>query len=353
MKVYGDNVMKIRQGLALDDVLLVPQFSSIESRKDINLSVDFGKGVLLSIPIISANMKSITEWKLAQTIAMLGGMGIIHRFNTIAEQAMQYTKATSGFPELVNKIGISIGAKDEDYDRADELLGKYGCNICVVDIANGFSSLAGEITKYVHNTFPDVLLISGNVATLNGAKYLYECGADVIKVNIGSGSICSTRVMTGNGIPTITALNDVHEWRQAKKLELKQYPFKMIADGGAKNPGDITKCLCFGDGVMLGNLLSGTDETPTETIVIDGVNYKEYNGSSTLKTRNVEGVKSLVKAKGPLKNIIEQICDGIRSGCSYQGVDNLEDLKDNPEFIQITSAGWNESKPHSVMVVDT
>lgn len=339
--------MKIKQGYSYDDLLLVPKYSEVESRSDVDLSVDLGKGIFLEIPIISANMKDVSGWKMCREMALLGGMGLLHRFCSIQEQCEEYYKATQGIEELRNKIGISVGVKDEEFDRVDELLGKYHAKICCLDIAYGFSSLSQIMCKYISEKYPDVLLIAGNVATPEGAAFLAENGADVIKLNIGNGSSCSTRIQTGNGVPSMTCISEAYDWKIKNNKNVK-----FIADGGIKNFGDVCKALCFTDCVMIGSMIAGTDETPNNPIVIDGKYYKQYNGSSTLKTKNVEGVKGFMPYIGPVKDIINNLCDALRSGCSYQGVFNLDDLKKNPEFVSISSAGIQESYPHSLTIVN-
>lgn len=361
--------MNIKEAYTYDDVLLVPQYSSLVSRKDVDLSVDLGKGVVLKTPIVSANMSDVTEWKMAEKISALGGLSIIHRFNTIEEQVMQFSKAYN--EDLYNRvhmdilsgeqinIGCAVGIQEEDKKRVEELV-KVGCQIICVDVAHAHHEKTGEFVSWVSANFPDVLLIAGNVATREGAEFLASYGADVIKVGIGGGSICTTRVETGNGVPNLTALDEIHSIRKDKfesyhggfytqKIKSK-HQFKIIADGGIRKAGDMVKALCFADAVMVGNLLAGTDETPGEKVNVNGVLYKAYNGSSTHKTDHVEGVKAYVPYKGPVANVIKSLEDGLRSGCSYQGARNLQELKENPQFVKVTNAGLIESRHHDVVV---
>ena len=204
---------------------------------------------------------------------------------------------------------------------------------------------------YISKNAPQVLLIAGNVATSTAAYDLASAGADVIKVNVGSGSACTTRIQTGNGVPAVTALDDVYSLiKNVEKNETKGYSFKIIADGGIQTSGHLTIAMCFSHAVMLGNLLAGTDEAPNDKIEFGGKIYKKYAGSSTHKTKNVEGVAGLVPYRGPLANVIDDLMQGLRSGCSYQGAHNLEELRKDPRFVSITSAGYNESKPHSMVL---
>lgn len=329
--------MNIIDGLSYDDILLIPKYSEVQSRSLVDTSVDLGKNIKLKIPIITANMKNICEEDMANAISSLGGLGILHRFCSIEEQISIFRKCQN--PDLT---GASLGIQEEDKERAEKLA-EAGCKIFCLDVAHAHNKFVGEMTNYLAKTYPSNLLIAGNVATGEGANFLYEKGADVVKVNIGSGSICSTRIETGNGVPTITALDSVAKVARGK--------YKVIADGGITSAGNLSKSLCFADAAMLGSLLAGTDETPGSIIYEDGRTYKRYDGSSTFKNSNIEGVQSLVPTKGPVKNIVQKLLDGLRSSLSYQGVDNLNDLKKDPQFVKITSAGLKESHPHSVRVI--
>lgn len=341
--------MKIRKGYTFDDVLLVPVYSKVKSRKDIDLSVLLKKGVNLNIPIISANMKNVTGYAMAQTMLSQGGMPILHRFFDSDEAYLaEYQKVQQWAAEaperLCDNLGVSVGVSNTQ----KELVGKFydiGCRIFCIDVAHGNSEQCISMTRWIHLNYPKALLISGNVATADGASRLESAGADVIKLNIGNGSLCTTRIETGNGVPTLTAISDVAEWRSKNNSKVK-----LICDGGMRRAGDIVKALCFTDCVMLGNILAGTDEAPGDIIEKDGIKYKKYVGSSTLKVNHIEGVEALVECKGPVAGVIEHLLDGIRSGCSYQGVDHVSWLQDVPEFIEISNSGLIESHPHDVTV---
>jgi len=343
--------MQIKKSYTYDDLLLVPKFSDIDSRADIDLSSNLG-GIDMKIPIISANMKNISGHTMTRAIAQLGGVGILHRFMPIKDQCNEFALATQGIESLRKRIGCSVGVKDDDYDRLDELVGKFGCEIICVDVAHGHHENCGIMVKFIKERFPHVKIIAGNVATAQGAKYLWENGADIIKCGIGGGSLCTTRIETGNGVPNITALESIHNFREEVRLskKLDSWPFGLIADGGIRRAGDIVKALCFADAVMLGNILAGSDEAPGEIVTINGATYKQYNGSSTHKSNHVEGIMAYVPMKGPIKPIIEKLIEGIRSGCSYQGVDNLIDLKECPEFVEVSNAGIIENNPHDVII---
>lgn len=343
----------IREGLTFDDVLLVPQHSTIESRSQVDISVQWG-GLKYNHPIIPANMKTITGLEMAREIKKSGGLAIIHRFMPIREQMDIFTELTHSIEDCKN-IAMSVGVKDEDRITTS-LFHNLGVRVICVDVAHGDSQLCVNMVSWIKATYPDIFVIAGNVATGSGARRLWEAGANVVKVGVGPGSLCTTRIETGNGVPQLTALMDVQEVQRELLLRDKArgnnskrtYPF--ISDGGIKSAGDIVKCLCFADMVMIGNLFAGCEETPGEVRIIDGISYKEYVGSSTHKTSHVEGVAALVPSKGSYKHLLTRLLEGLRSGCSYQGAHNLDELKDNPTFIKITNAGLKESHPHDVIL---
>lgn len=331
--------MKIRQGFTFDDVLLVPQHSDIPSRGTISIETDLGKDIHLSIPVISANMKDVTEVDMAKAIASFGGLPILHRFAPIDYQL----KMLNDTHPLM--VGCSVGIKEHDYDNALAFIDK-GCSILCVDVAHGDHALSLKIVEKIAKNYPGILLIAGNVATAGGAKRLYDSGANVIKVGMGPGSLCTTRIETGNGVPQMTALEDVYNESFGIGNSRK---FKIIADGGIRSAGDIVKALCFSDAVMLGSLLAGTDETPgaVDLDASTGQRFKQYAGSSTHKANRVEGVVRRVHCKGPVKPIITKLMEGVQSGLSYQGCRNLNELRENPEFVLLSAAGLVESHPHS------
>lgn len=344
-------MLKITPAYSFDDVLLVPRWSPVPTRGAIDLSVDLGKHLQLKIPVVAANMKHVAEVQMADALGALGGLTILHRFCSIEEQVAMYQACQ--YPQYV---GAAIGVKPEDMDRAQQLV-KAGCLTICVDVAHGDSWQARKMVEWLRANWDQIIIIAGNVATAQGALNLAEVGADVIKTGVGSGSICSTRIETGNGVPSITALSNVftqacqgvHSQYNACYKKSSERGFKIIADGGITTAGNLGKALCFSDAVMLGSLLAGTPEAPGETFEKNGQRYKRFDGSSTFKHKNVEGVKAAVKVKPPVVEVIERLMDGLRSCCSYQGVYDLEDLKRNPEFVQISQAGLRESHPHSVL----
>lgn len=329
--------MNITEGLTFDDVLLIPKYSEIKSRKDVDLSIKIDD-FKFSIPIVNANMKHIASFDLLKAIVDLGGLALMHRFED--NQIELFTKGLEVNKNWANFCGASVGVKKEDYKLVDELAA-IGVRIICIDIAHADSEIACKMTEYIAKTYPTILLISGNVSTTSGANRLYDHGAKVIKVGQGSGSLCSTRIMTGNGVCQLSAIEECYN----NAFNSGNRKYYVISDGGIKNSGDICKALCFSDMVMIGSLFAGCEETQTETITINGESFKAYEGSSTFKTNNIEGIKTLVKTKGLIKNIIQMLMENIQSGCSYQGVNNLEDLKKDPMFIKISNAGIIESHP--------
>lgn len=346
----------IREGLTFDDVLLVPQYSDVKSRStDVDISVKWG-ALQFNHPIIPANMKTITGMNMAHTVIESGGLAILHRFMSIEEQINIAEDIVDIFG--ANKFAVSVGIKSIDKENIDKFIDT-GIKIFCIDVAHGDTNQCAEMTNWIREKYPnDSFVISGNVATGEAARRLWQAGANVVKVGVGPGSLCTTRIETGNGVPQLTALMDVSRV-QKELLELnktrdkesnthRQYPF--IADGGIKNAGDIVKALCFADMVMVGNIFAGCEETPGKVLTLDGIPHKEYVGSSTHKTNHIEGVSALVPCKGKFDDILTKLTEGLRSGCSYQGAHNLTELKDNPEFIRITSAGLKESHPHDVII---
>jgi len=348
-------MLNITEGLSYDDVLLVPQYSEVETRSPdrVSLSVKLPKiGTELKHPIIPANMKTVFGEEMAEAVYLSGGLGFLHRFMSIEEQKSIFVKLDSKFAttdDFSNHIGFSVGVKKEDYENVPGLI-DFGAKIICIDIAHGDSKLCVDMCEFVSAEYPGVLLVAGNVCTKDGAKRLWEAGADIIKAGVGPGSICSTRIETAAGMPQLTALMETVLARKELVNSGKINDQKLIiADGGIKNSGDCVKGLCFADLVMAGNLFAGTEEAPGTKITKDGILYKEYAGSSTHKSSHIEGVTTFVPYKGMYANVLDKLLQGIRSGCSYQGVDNLIDLKENPQFVKISSAGYRESIPHGIL----
>jgi len=475
--------LEIREGLTFDDVLLVPKFSDISSRSQTNLSTKLSRNISLNIPLISANMDTVTEASMAVVMAREGGIGIIHRFLTIEEEVNQvlkvkrsgsvmienpYTiqpeqtiqnafnlmdeKGVSGLlvtnadstlagilterdvlfessnssklvMELMTKdvitahvgidmeqaklvlknnrieklplvdennhvkglitsqdiadlekypdalkdkkgrplVGAAVGVKGDFMERTEALI-EAGTDVLVVDIAHGHSENAINTVKNIKKAFPDCELIAGNVATSKGTEDLIKAGVDAVKVGVGSGSICITRVITGSGVPQLTAVLD------CAKIG-KKHDIPIISDGGTRTSGDATKALAAGaSSIMVGSILGGTDESPGSTITKNGKRFKIYRGMASLgasigrKSKETgtfdltedlndyvaEGVEAMVPYKGSVTDLIVQITGGIRSGLSYCGAHNISQMHENAEFIKMSGAGFAESQPHDV-----
>ncbi len=479
-------ILYFKEGLTFDDVLLVPKKSPIVSRAQTKLKTRLSFNVSLNIPIISANMDSVTESRMAIALAREGGIGIIHRFMAIHEQVEQVLKVKrsesvvieqpytiqpdsnirqanalmiengiSGLlvkdrenklcgiltrrdtifernldtlvsdlmtrdvvyakvgttidqaKEILHKnkieklpvinengeihglitgkdilkmeefpnaskdkkgrllVGAAVGVKGDYLERTEELLNN-GADVIVVDIAHGHSDNAINTVKLIKKAFPACELIAGNVATGKGVEDLIKAGVDAVKVGVCSGSICITRIVTGSGVPQLTAIID--SVKMAKK-----YDIPVISDGGTRTSGDMTKALAAGAStVMVGSLFGGTDESPGKTLVKNGKKYKMYRGMASfyaslgrryrenpesnsdeddLNDYVAEGVEAMVPYKGSVIEIIRQLVGGVRSGLSYCGANTIPEMQENAEFIKITLAGYKESHPHDVDVI--
>lgn len=335
--------MKISKAYCFDDILIKPKYSDVSSRKEIDLSIQFDKKNMLNIPIISSPMDTVTEVDMAYMLSSLGGLGIIHRYNSINDQAQIVSCARKAGAQ---NIGAAVGVGDDVIKRTRTLI-ESGANVICVDIAHGHHSLMRHTLKTIRNTFGyDIHIMAGNVATLEGFNNLADWGASSVRVGVGGGSICSTRIQTGHGIPTFQSILDCAESDRDAIL---------IADGGIRNSGDIVKCIAAGaDAVMLGSLLAGTDESPGEVKYINGEKIKTYRGMASKDAQlnwrghyaSVEGVTSFVKCQGPLENKIGDLLRGIRSGLSYSGCRSITEFQARAEFITQTPLGQIESGTH-------
>src|SRR3989344_174365 len=467
------------EGLAYDDVLLVPKYSEIASRKDVSTETFFSRHIKLQIPLVSSLMDTVTESRMAILMAQLGGLGLIHRFmstedevyevlkvkryegliidepytigaeNTLkeAKEAMLENGVTSllvvdsgkhlqgilthrdymyqknndllvkdlmterskmtvaavgttfeqakqilgqakfeklplvdannvvkglisskdiekhaAFPWATKddrgrlRVGAAIGAKD-DLERAKALIDA-GCDVLVIDVANGHAKHVMETVRRIRDYFGDVELVAGNVATAEGMKDLIKWGVDGVRVGIGPGGFCTTRIVAGVGVPLLTSLIDCAKVAEGTGVTV-------IADGGTRYPGDVSKALAAGaDCLMLGTLLTGTDESPGMTVMKNGKKYKigrgmasfganysrrslDKNGAAGAEDYVAEGVETLSPYKGSAKDVIHQLVGGLRSGMSYCNARTVSELRNNATFIRITSAGWRESNPHA------
>jgi IMP dehydrogenase len=473
-------------GLTFDDVLLVPHRSAIRSRKDVSTDSWLVPGICLSIPIVSSNMDTVTETQMAVAMAQLGGIGILHRFMTIEQQAdcvrrvkrsesiivespltispetsleqarlrmaevevgglvvvdsenhllgmvtsrdvllaprgdlplsqvmtprerlvtasldetleearsklhehriekLPLVDANDHLTGLITaqdiikiqnhpnatkdsrgrlRVGAAVGARPDDMERAASCV-EAGSDVLVVDIAHGHSEHVIRMVQSLKRRFPHIPVIAGNVATAQGVRDLAEAGAEAVKVGVGSGSICTTRIVTGFGVPQLSAISDC-------AVAGRELSVPIIADGGIRNSGDMTKALAAGAStIMVGGILAGTDESPGAPVIRNGRRYKIVRGMASLSANMdrrrlekgeleieewgevvPEGVEAIVPYKGAAADIIYQFVGGLRSGLSYAGACSIEELWQTAEFIRITPSGMEESQAHNVELI--
>ena len=341
----------MKTALSFDDVLLVPGYNNIGSRSDVSLETDVA-GVSLHLPIIAANMPSVCEYYMADALGAAGGIGIIHRMQPILDQCNQAAM------NAMFKTGGAIGIGEDWKERAESLMGAMVQLICL-DVAHGHQERVMEVALEFLDSYDSPLII-GNIATAAAATDFANQISPVdhsrvaLKVGVGGGSVCTTRIKTGFGMPTLQSVMDVYE-----ALDELDSDISIIADGGLKSSGDIVKALAAGaDAVMLGSLLAGTKEAPGDVIKDDktGLKYKVYRGAASYgakaahfgEAEYVEGAERLIPYKGAVIKTLNSLADGIKSGLTYCGVDNISDLQEEAEFVRITEAGFKESMPHGI-----
>jgi len=349
--------MDIKQGLTFDDVLLVPQKSDILP-KDTDTSTKLGK-LNLDMPLMSSPMDTVTESNMATSLGKAGGLGVIHKNMSPKKQAEEVKKVKE--KNLFVAAAVSVG--DPAFKRAEELV-KADVDVLIVDSAHGHSQGVLDMVTRLKKAFPNTLIVGGNIATAEATRDLIKAGADAVKVGIGPGSICTTRVVAGIGVPQLTAIQNCAP--EAKKANIP-----LIADGGIKYSGDIVKALAAGaDLVMMGGTLAGTDEAPGDIIEEKGLKYKVYRGMGSMEamqkgskdrylqesikeTKKLvpEGIVGRIAYKGPVSDLIYQLVGGLRAGLGYCGSKNISELHKKAEFVQISPAGLAESHPHSLVRV--
>lgn len=370
----------VGQGITFDDVLILPGYSGF-SRQDISLKTKLTKKIELDIPLISSPMDTVTEAKMAIAIGRLGGIGIIHRNLTVKDQANEVKKVVDkGF-----KVGAAVGT-GLGYESRVLALIKAGVTVVVVDSAHGFTRAIIDAVKSIKKKFPDLQVVAGNIATYEAAEALIKAGVDGLRVGMGPGAICTTRLVSGMGVPQITALFEVSQ--AAKKTKVP-----VIADGGIKYSGDMVKAFVAGaDTVMMGSFFASCEESPGEIfkfkankvparfkdILKDNKKFylfKEYRGMGSegsmkkgakVKSEDefhgksykdrvlvAEGVEGLVPVRGDVKTLVEQAVGGIKSGMYYAGAINIDELKKKTKFIKITQASLAESHPHDIFVTNS
>ncbi len=338
----------IGKGYSFDDVLIVPKYNKVISRKDVDFKTKVTRNHGLDIPLIAANMDTVCESEMAIAIGKLGGLGVIHRFITIEKQAKDVEKIKKH--NLIAAAAIGI----KDFKERAKALAKSGVNILVIDIAHGHSKYAGKTLDYLKENYPKIDIMVGNIATKDAAEYFLSKGADAIKVGVGPGSLCTTRLMAGAGVPQITAIMDVYE---ATKGEIP-----ICADGGIRRPADVVKALGAGaNTAMMGFVFAGTEEAPEKITEKNGKKFKLYRGSASYDASlkkaeidgkkdkeviSIEGEQTLVKYKGTIKPILKKFLGGLASGMTYIGAKEMKNIIGKADFVQLTAAGRKESIAH-------
>jgi IMP dehydrogenase len=347
MKIYN------KRSLCFDDILLVPQRSDVESRHKVDLSMSIGFGerkIDLSLPVIASPMDTVCDFEMAIVMSNAGGLGILHRY--MPERLL--VEKTQRLYDAGYNFGVSVGATNGYIKTAEELY-KAGARIILVDIANGHSHYAINAVKNIRKQFPnDLHVMAGNVATAEGFAKLAEAGADSVRVGIGGGSVCTTRIVSGHGVPTLSSVMDITDYMMFADRET----CSIIADGGIRNSGDMIKSFAAGaDAVMVGSMFAGTDESPGEILVDhDDHKVKVFRGMASAAAQEdsqgrvsvAEGVSTTVSYKGSMAHTLDQIRGGLGSGCSYSGTSKLSSLYDKSEYVEITPMSAQESKPHAL-----
>ncbi|MEI6866972.1 MAG: IMP dehydrogenase [Actinomycetes bacterium] len=348
-------------GLTYDDVLLLPDASDVVP-SEVLTETRLTRKITLKVPLISSAMDTVTEARMAIAMAKAGGIGIVHRNLPIEDQVKHVIEA-----KRAGLVGAAVGVGDDGFARAAALI-EAGVDVVVVDTAHGHHRAVLDAIARIKKDFPQIEIIGGNVATRSGAQALINAGVDAVKVGVGPGSICTTRVVAGVGVPQVTAIMEAH--KACVKADIP-----LIADGGLQYSGDIAKAIVAGaDTVMLGSLLAGCDESPGELVEINGRKFKAYRGMGSLgamqsrgeqksysKDRYMqddvlsedklvpEGIEGKVAYRGSVAVVVHQLVGGLRSGMGYAGAATINDLQRNGQLIQITSAGLQESHPHDIL----
>ena len=363
-----------KKGLTFDDVLLIPAESHVLPN-EVDLSTQLADNIKLNIPLISAGMDTVTEGAMAIAMALQGGLGVVHKNMSIQAQASEVanvksvvvpSNATKAAVDDQNRLlcAAAVGVTSDTFERAEALL-EAGADAIVIDTAHGHSAGVLRKIKEFREHFPKQTLIAGNVATGDATRALFDAGVDVVKVGIGPGSICTTRIVAGVGVPQITAIYDAAS-------AAREYHKPIIADGGIKYSGDVVKALAAGgNAVMLGSMLSGTTEAPGDIFEDNGKKYKRYRGMGSVGAMAQahgssdryfqggvneanklvpEGIEARVEYKGDVSDVVFQIDGGLRSGIGYCGAANISELIEKAQFVQITNAGLRESHPHDVQI---
>lgn len=365
--------------LTFDDVLLKPGYSDF-SRSDISVKSKLTKKISLETPLVAAPMDTVVESELAIALAREGGIGIVHRNLTIEDQVAEVEKVKK--EKLL--VGAAVGAS-AGYEKRVEMLAEVGVDVIVVDTAHGYAKYVVDAIKFIKKNFPNVEVIGGNIATYEGAQALIKAGADALRVGMGPGAICTTRIVSGMGVPQMTAI-----WDTVRAAQPAGVP--VIADGGVKYSGDMVKALAAGAStIMMGSYFASALESPGEKFELTAekvpgrfkhlivgekktYTFKSYRGMGSVgamqkgvavkseeeyhgknykdKVLVAEGVEGLVPVKGTVKELVEQAVGGIKSGMYYIGAKSVEELQKRAIFMQITQASLTESHPHDLIITN-
>ena len=352
----------IKEGLTYDDVLLIPAHSDVLPR-EVDITSKFTREISLRLPMVSSAMDTVTDARVAEAFARLGGIGVIHKNMPLDQQTAQVAQVKSKTDEAGHAllVAAAVGINPHSLDSIEALIG-VGADAVVLDTAHGHSQMVLDTIRKARKAFPKIQIVAGNIATAEAALALKDCGVDAVKVGIGPGSICTTRIIAGIGVPQLTAIMDT-----AEALEGSGIP--IIADGGIRYSGDITKALAAGAStIMAGSLFAGVEEAPGEAIILNGRKFKSYRGMGSLEAMQKgskdryfqdmeedikklvpEGIVAQVPYKGTLAEVIYQLVGGLKAGMGYCGAHNIEELR-SAKFVKITAAGMAESHPHDVSI---
>jgi IMP dehydrogenase len=363
----------VSQGLTFDDVLLLPGYSDFK-RADVDLTTTLHPSIVLPLPLVSSPMDTVTEEAMARSVALAGGLGIIHRNLTVSSQAdmvrsIKQSNVGDGIPAAFDSerrllVGAAVGTGSDLEERVKALVDA-GVDVIAIDSGHGNTKFVVEAVSFIKNTYPHVVVMAGNIATSDGAKRLAEAGADILRVGMGPGSICTTRIISGMGVPQLTAVMEAVKGAKGTNATI-------VADGGVRQIGDMAKALAVGaHAVMLGSLLAGYDESPGEKVLVDGKEYKQYRGMGSIaamqkgsaerygqtkdtkeKQLIAEGVEGLVHYKGDVADYLAQISGSLRSSLYYIGAKSVSEFAAIAKLTKITQASLTESHPHSIAIVN-
>ena len=332
--------------ICFDDILMVPQYSEVVSRTSVDLKMPIGKNMLLQFPVIASPMDTVCEKDMAIAIAEAGGIGIIHRFMS-AKSQVRMAEEVHNYNNLRLPVGAALSTTFIE-EHVEKLISA-GVSMLLIDTANGHSKMAIDAVIRLKNIVGDsVHIMAGNVATIEGYIALDVAGADSVRVGIGGGSMCTTRIVSGHGIPTLSSIINVREAKDKFNLNAG-----IIADGGIRNTGDMVKAFAAGaDAVMLGSMLAGTEESPGDLYFEGSNKFKSFRGMASKEANKdkdiavAEGISTMIPYKGSVKDIVRDIKGGLGSGCSYSGVDSLSSLYQDSMYVRVSPLTVKESLPH-------